>query len=275
VKTFLCPKFLPFYVLGAGLIGYLLRLWTLGSGPNHLGLYEPQTFAWVLLWIVSLLCLGLILLLIRPLKKPGEYHDHFFASLPAAVGNGFAAVGFLLTGFRASGNPSTVFSLLMSLLAIGAALGMCLCAIARYRGNRQPFWPYLLACLMLGLRLFDRCRGWGEAPQTGTFIFPFLASACLMLALFQMTAYQVNLGRRRSCLFYTLISIYLSMVSLALSGETLFYLCMIVFLVTNLCNLAPLNRPRVKPTHTPKEPKQPTDPSQMSYDDLLDWLKNG
>ncbi len=276
MKKYLRPKYLPLYALIFGAVGFALRLWTLGGGPNSLGLYEPQPFAWTLLLVVSALCAVLIVLISHPLKKPGQYHDHFSASLPGAVGNGVAAAGMILTGFRASGNPSTVFSLIMSLLAVAAALGLCLAAVARYRGNRQPFWAYLLATLFLGLRLFDRCRGWSEVSQTGVYLFPFLASACLVLAFYHVTAFQVDLGSRRLSLFFSLFGIYLCMVSLANSDEFLFYLCMAVFLLTNLCSL----RPPKKAHHAPVQPEQPetpaaTDPTEMSYEELLDWLKNG
>lgn len=276
MKKFLRPKYLPLYTLGCGVIGFVLRLWTLGGGPNSLGLYAPQPFAWTLLWLVSALCAALIGLIANPLRKPGKYHDHFSASLPGAVGNGFGAAGMILAGFRASGNPSTIYSLIMSLLAIAAALGLCLAAVARMQGNRQPFWAYLLATLFLGLRLFDRCRGWSEVSQTGVYIFPFLASACLLLALYHITAFQVDMGSRRLSLFFSLFGIYLCLVSLASSDEFLFYLCMIVFLLTNLCSL----RPAKKAAPAPIQPEQPeasvaTDPAEMSYDELMDWLKNG
>lgn len=276
MKKILHPKYLIVYTLGCGIIGILLRLWTLGSGPDSLGLYTPQPFAWTLLWLVSALCAALIALLVNPLKRPGQYHDHFSASLPGAVGNGFAAAGMILTGFRAYGEPSTIFSLVMSLLALAAALGLCLAAAARFRGNRQPFWAYLAACVFLALRLFDRCRGWSELPQTGTYVFPFLASACLLLASFHVTAFQVDLGSRRLSLFFSLASVYLCMICLASSEEPLFYLCMIVFLLTNLPTLRPLKKPQSAPAAQELPAKAvESHPSEMSYDELMDWLKNG
>lgn len=274
MKNFLRPVYLPIYVLCLGTVGFLLRLWTLGAGPNDLGLYAPQDLAWVLLWIVTAVCAGLILLLIHPLKKAGQYHDHFSASLPGAIGNGAAAIGMILTGFRATGSPSTIYAAIMTLLAVAAAIGLCLAAVERLRGNRQPFWAYLIACLFLGLRLFDRCRGWSEVSQTGIYLFPFLASACLLMAFFYVSAMQVELANRRMGLFFSLSAMYLCLICLASSDEMLFYLSMIIFLATNLPTLRPIRKPRVNPEQ-PTEPNAPSKSTEMSYDELMDWLKNG
>lgn len=279
MKKFISPKYLPIFAAVCCLLGFLLRLWTLGGGPNDLGLFAHQPVAWILLWIVTLLFAVGVIVMAAPLKKPGKYTDHFSASLPGAIGNGAAAVGVILTMFRATGTPSTVMSIVMLVLAGGAAVGMCLAAAARLRGNRQPFWPYLLTCLLFGVRLFDRCRGWSENPQVGTYIFPFLASASLLLAVYYLTAYQVNMGSRRICLFYSFSAIYLCTVSLAYSEELLFYLCMIVFLATNLPSLRPLTK-RTEAPENPQEPDAPAQadagkPNEMSYDELMDWLKNG
>jgi hypothetical protein len=186
-----------------------------------------------------------------------------------------AAVGLVLTGFRATGNPSTIYSVVMILLSMAAALGLCLAAVARLRGNKQPFWAYLIACLFLGLRLFDRCRGWSEVPQTGLYLFPFLASVCLLLAFFYISAMQVDLPNRRMSLFFSLISIYLCIVCLAFSDELLFYLCMIVFLATNLPNLRPIKKPKAVPDQPDVPQQAPSNSAEMSYDELMDWLKNG
>jgi len=275
LKKFLRPKNLPFYVLLCGVLGFVVRLLTLGSGADSLGLYAPKPIQWILLWLVSALCALLILMITAPLKRPGQYTDHFPASLPAAVGHGFAAVGLILAGFRASGEPSTVYSLLTSLLALAAALGMCLAAVARYRGNRQPFWAYLVTALFLGLRIFDRCRGWSTIPQTGVYLFPFLASACIMLAVFQIASLQADFGNRRISLFFSLFGVYLCMVSLAHTDEFVFYLCMAVFLLTNLCSLRSFKKPPVTATEPEAAPEKAADPTEMSYDELMDWLING
>ena len=275
MKKLLRPKYLPLYVLLCGVLGFVVRLLTLGSGADSLGLYAPKPLEWGLLWLITALCVLLILIIITPLKKPGQYADHFSASTSAAVGHGFAAAGLILTGFRASGEPSTIYSLLMSVLALAAALGMCLAAVARYRGNRQPFWAYLVTALFLGLRTFDRCRGWSTVPQTGLYLFPFLASACIMLALFQLASLQADYGNRRVSLFFSLFGVYLSMVALAHTDEVVFYMCMAVFLLTNLCSLRFFKKPPVTATAPEAAPEKATDPTEMSYDELMDWLKNG
>ena len=108
MKKYLRPKYLPILVPAAGLIGMLLRWWTIGSGPDKEGLYAPQPLAWTLLWIVTVLTLAAVVVLSIRLKKTGKYSYNFPASLPGAIGTGLAALGVMSPELFASMKEQTL-----------------------------------------------------------------------------------------------------------------------------------------------------------------------
>lgn len=242
MKKYLHPKLLPLLLPLTGVLGYALRLWTLGKGPDKGGLYEPQPLAWALVWIVTALTAVLVFLLTRQLKASGKFSDHFASSLPGAIGCGMAAVGIAFGGFHALGNWTLSVSIFTGFITVLAAGCMILAAVGRFNGERTAFWVYAIPCLFFAMRIFDRCRGWSEHTQTGLFVCQLLASACIMLAFYQRVCFDVDLGSRRQSLFWSSMAIYTSFLALADKKELVFYLCMIIFLATNMCSLRPLGK---------------------------------
>lgn len=249
MKTIVQPKFAPLAVLAGSVLGFLLRLWTLGSGPNALGLYEPMIFPWCLLVLLSLAMAGLILLCTARLKNAGTYEDHFPASMLGAASSLLAAVAVLLSTFRVAESAAAGVWIITVLLGVGSAIALGIGALSRYVGSRPPFWVHALPCLFFALRIFLYCRSWGNVPQTGIFLFPFLASICVLFAVYQLTCYDVDMGNRRRSLFWSLFGVYLCIVAAASSDDLFFYLSMAAFLLTNHCCVLPIHRPKpVDPT---------------------------
>lgn len=255
MKQPLHPKHLPLLLALTSILGYVLRLWTLGKGPDKGGLYEPQPLAWALVWIVTALTVMLVFLLTRRLKANGKFSDHFASSLPGAIGCAVAAVGIAFGGFHVLGDWTLSVSIFTGFITVLAAGCMILAAVARFNGERTTFLVYAIPCLFFAMRIFDRCRGWSEHTQTGLFVCQLLASACIMLAFYQRVCFDVDLGNRRQSLFWSSMAIYTSFLALADKKELVFYLCIIIFLATNMCSLHPLD----------KEP-QPEDPVEISID---------
>lgn len=289
MKKYLRPKFLPIVVIVAGLIGTLLRWWTIGAGPDKEGLYAPQPVAWTLLWIVTILTLTAVVVLSAKLKNPGKYADNFPASLPGAIGAGLAALG---VGFNRLVFPISVanlLSILTSLLGIVTFAVLVLSALNRYQGKKPPFFVHAVPCIFFALRIFLLARVWSNAPQVSVFLFPFLASICVMLASYQLACFDVNLGKRRASLFWSLSAVYFCLLALPGSDEPLFYIGMAAWLLTNLCSLRPLKAR--KPQNAPESPETPAEPAvteqeppapeaapedslreDMSLDEIKSWL---
>lgn len=297
MKKYLHPKFLPILIPAVGLLGLLLRLWTMGSGPDTEGLYTPQPFAWALLWLVTLVALAGIVLLSARLKVSGRYADNFPASPFGAGGCAAAALVVMMSGLSLLTSATDLLATLTGILGVVSAAGLILLAFTRLRGQKPSFLPHALLCLFFALRIFDRCKAWSNVPQIGTFLFQFLSSICVMLAVYQMACFDVNLGKRRAYLFWSLSGVYFSILAIPSGEETLFYICMVLWLMTNLCSVRPMKprkpqpAPEVNPETTPEaaqitsEPAAPAEePSapvsntafreDMSLDELAKWLDN-
>ena len=251
MKKIIHPRNLPLLVMIGSILGLLLRYWTLGSGPNQNGLYEKQPVAWVLLWIVTALVLGLTFLLSRPLKNPGEYSDNFPASVLGAIGTGLAAVGVLYAGMQSILSISDLLDILGGVLGLASGVLLILAAVCRFKGKKAPFVCYTVTCLFFALRVFNQCQLWSNEPQISTFIFPFIASLCIMLAAYQRACFDVDLGKRSAYIFWALLAVYFSVLSLPSLRNLLFYGTMAAWLLINLCSLRPLKKRKDTPEAEP------------------------
>ena len=288
MKKYLHPKFLPVLIPVAGLLGLALRLWTLGSGPDPEGLYEPQPLAWTLLWIVTAATLVTIVLLSARLKNPGKYADNFPPSVAGAAGIALAALGIMFTGLKILTNAADLLATITGILGAASAVGLILAAFARYQGKKPSFVLHTIPCLFFALRIFEQAKSWSNIPQISIFLFPFLASICVMLATYHRACFDVNLGQRRTYLFWNLSGVYFSLLALPSGEDPLFYVGMVAWLLTNLCSLRPLkarkpqsapeaaaetSAPEAAPIPDPPAPAhEPTLREDMSYDELLKWL---
>lgn len=240
MKKFLRPKYLPLYVTAAALVGMLLRIWTFGDGPDKAGLYAPQPLAWTLLWIVTALTLGAVILLSQPLKVSGPYKAEFPQSLPAAIGALPAAFVLMLSSLKIlTASSGNLMALLTGLTGVVAAMALLLVAFGRYQGKQPSFPVHILICLHLSIRVFYQSRTWGNEPQIGTILLPFLASICVMLATYHLSRFDVNLGSRRMCVFWNLSAVYFNILAMPHSDEWLFHGAMAVWMMTSLCSLRP------------------------------------
>lgn len=263
MKKFLRPKHLPTVVLLASVLGFLLRLWTLGAGPDNEGLYQPQPLAWALLWIVTALTLAAIVLSAGRLKNPGTYGDNFPASVLSAAGAAVAAFAILFSGLSAMTSATDILTSITGIAGVVGGVCMVLVAFARFRGENPGMLYHVVVCLFFALRIFGCCRDWSNEPQIAVFLFPFLASICVMLAAYQLTCFDVGLGKRRHSLFWSLSGIYFCILALPSGEDRLFYCAMAIWLATNLCSLRPLKRKPVVEDAPAEEIAAPEAPADL------------
>ena len=279
MKKYLHPKYLPILVPIAAVLGLLLRLWTMAGGPDEDGLYPSHAFAWVLLWIVTLITLGGIILLTRGFKKAGRYFDNFPASPIGAAGCAASALGVMYTGLSTLTRAADLLGTLTGLLGIAAAVALVLTAFGRYKGKKNSFVLHAIPCLFFALRIFDRCKAWSNVTQTSVFLFQFLASVCIMLATYQLCCYDVSIGNRKSSLLWSLSATYFCVLALPMGDDTLFYIGTALWLMTNLCSVRAIKTPKVPevpqsaPEQTEVAPAAEEAPQgNASYEELLNWL---
>ena len=287
MKIHIRPRHLPALVGFAGLMGFLLRIWAMGSGTDAEGLYRPQPLAWVLIWVLTAAVAVAVILIPRRLRSPGRYSDHFPPSIPGGIGSALAAAACLITGIGLLQTTGTFLTTISALLGLAAAGCLVLAAFCRITGKNPMFATHLIPCLYFALLAFDRCRLWSNETQIELFLFPFLALLCVMMAAYHRSCFDVALGKRRSSLFWSLMGIYLCLLSLPSGENMLFYGAMALWLLTNLCSLRPLSRPRQQVPEEPAAPaaeapapeadapivSAPVSAENMSMDQLMDWLK--
>ncbi len=240
MKKFINPKFLTIIAPFCGVIGFLLRLWTIGPGPDADGLYPPQTLAWVLLAVFSILTAAVILLGSLNLTKTGSYEHSYPKSLFGAIGYILAAAGILICAYQSMSPTNRILDKLTVILGFVSGVAMLAAAYFRFSGKKCPFILHTIVAVYLAVRAFNRCQLWSNEPQIGIFIFSFLASLSLMLAMYQRATFDVDLGKRSKSLFWSLLSVYLCLVALPGEKEMLFYGGMALWSITNLCSLNPV-----------------------------------
>lgn len=268
------PKILPLTTAVAGLLGFGLRIWTLSGGTDHEGLYTFQLLPWALLWIVTAAVPVLTILMTRSLKEPVKFAENYPPSIVSAVGALLGALGIALSAWDAlqayqSGLSSDMLALLTALLGFVAAVLMALVAYSRLKGIKPNFLCHISVSLYLALRIFYQCKAWSNEPQISVFLFPLLAQVTVMLAAYHLSTFDVDLGKRSASLVWSLWAVYLCLVALPGSDQILFYGCMAIWLMTNICSL----RPAKKRKAAPKEPAKPVQAQMSSNDVSVDELK--
>lgn len=246
MKKFLRPKDLPVFTLLAAVLGFLVRLWALGAGPDSEGLYQSHPVAWTTLWVLSIVTMLVISLTAKRLKNPGEYEENFPKSVGGAVGCLLAAVGCMVEAMLGLLSGDMLWTV-TGVVGILASVSLVVLAYGRFSGQKPNFFWGLLVCLFFAVRLFVGSRDWSNHTQFSVFLIPFFASAAAMFACYYLTCFHVDLGNRKSCVFWNLTTVYLCVLALPGGEDVFFYGAIAIWFATNLCSLKP-----IKKKETPK-----------------------
>lgn len=236
------PQKLPWLVLGAGILGAVLRAWLYAAGTDGRGLLVGTHPAHWLLW---LLCAGTAVLLLlgtADLKQAGKFSFNFPASTTGAIGAAVAAAGLLVTSLirlLGAGDGLTRLDGFLGLLG-AAALGFL--SFCRQKGRHPSVLFHGILCLYWMLHLVFQYRQWSADPQIQDYCFSLLATVCLMLACYYSAAFAANAGRRRSHTLFHLAAVFCCLVNLPHCDTPLFYLAMAAWMFSDLCNLVPMPR---------------------------------
>ncbi len=288
-------KFFPFahylaLILGAAAI--TLRLIMLLGGTDERDLYPVNHPAWIALCLLAVAATVFFLLVSRHTEAKRSYRQNFPASMPGALGCLAGGAAIAVTGVADLPDSLSFVTGASSLLA-GAALlyGGWL----RLKGRKAPFWVHMLPCLYFALRVFTMGRILGAEPEISRYLFRFLAVLAILMAAYQLWGFDVGLGHRNKSLFWSLTATFLSMAAIPGSPDRLLYLGASLWLITNLCSLAParkVRRPIAVPTCeeiqiqpveapapileiTPDEAEPEKAPEEMTTDETIAWILEG
>lgn len=189
---------LPLFTVGAGGLGFALRLW-LFSNIDEKGLLPAGHPTGILLLILSAAVVGILFLAARrpaprAVSKRSLRPIHAAACLLGGIGlilNAFTALRFSASRLA---TPALALS-----LAGGAA--MILMGVLRFLGKRPPYWLAAVLTIVLMIDTVAQCQVWGAEPQLQVYCFPLLASVFLILTAYQETALLARKGNRSRLAF--------------------------------------------------------------------------
>lgn len=233
--------------LGCGLVGFLLRMRMLAVGYDQLGVQVTGSWPYVCLWILSALTLGGLVFLCHGMGQRASMAENLPASLTAAVGGMVAGVMLFVCCLVTILDKPDVFDTLVC--ALGLAAGALLAIQGYLRREGKASGPVGMGLtLFLALWLVSRFRGWSRDPLLGDYCFQLLACVCAMLASFRLAGFPLEKGRRRSCIFWSMATVYFCCICLADGGvaNRLFFTAMALWFVTGSCTLNRPARPRRK-----------------------------
>ncbi len=245
MKKLLKPNLLPYYILAAGGLGAILRIWLTEGGMDEKGLLIPGHPALILLFLFTAAAMALLFLTLRSLGPEPGYHQMFPASLPDAVGNGVAAVGVLILSVKTMFAFRDTFARLSGIIGLAAAASLAYTGWCRLKKLRPSFLFHGIVTGYFMVHTVAQYRIWGSDPQWQLYFFPLLACIFLMLCGYHRTALDLSSGSRKAFAFCNQAALFFCLVSLW--GENwLFYLSMAIWNVCNIPSFKTGKQPGVK-----------------------------
>ena len=232
-------KRLPLYVLIAGGIGLLLRLWLVSSTDDK-GFLTPNPLATTLLWVISIGVPAGLFYLTRELTEAKKYGFNFPPSPIAAAGIALAAISIGLTSIISLPTSADALDVIGGILGLVSAAALAITALCRFNGRRPNFLLHCVVAFYLMLQLICQYRHWSADPQVLDYCFSILATVCLMMATYHRAAFDLGSGDRRSYAFFCLTCGFFCCMSLIGWQDILYYLGIGAWMFTDLCNLTPL-----------------------------------
>lgn len=234
MKKFLNPKILPWFTMGAGGLGLVLRMW-LYAGVDEKGLLPAKHPAIILTFILTALVLAVVFLCARRLPPIAKYSLLFPVGIGRAVGCAVAGAGVLYAGINYL-NFGGGFGIVTFAAGLAGAVAMGFLAVLRLKGGRPSVVLHTLLTVAFMLFTVCNCRIWGTEPQIQVYIFPLLACVFLMLTGYHNAVLDVQKGSRQWLVFFNQAALFCCCLSLT-GTNRFFYLAMIVWLVLDLCSV--------------------------------------
>ena len=226
------PKFLPFFALGMGIIGFFLRYWLFAGGLDARDLIIATHPANILSYVGLALALGFLFLYLRTLTGKPAY-PQLFPKSPMALLGAFAGAAGLLINLFATTPPTVNY-----ILGIAAALGMVLGGILQFQGKRPNVLCHGMVSVYMVLHLISQYKHWSAEPELQEYFFPLLACIFVMLAAYHRATLDNLSGSRKWFAFFNYGSVLLCITALY-SENWLFYLSFILWCATCSCSLEP------------------------------------
>ncbi len=225
MKLSLKPKLFPILALTGGIVGAALRLWLFATGIDDRGLIRTDHSANAPIFILTALVLATLYLLVRLVKTTPSYREMFPASVPAAVGSWFGALGVLIADLHALSALQDRVTLISFILGLAAAAALIMLGLCHLQGKQPNVLLHSCVAVYLMIQLISQYRSWSSETQLQDYVFQLLACVFLMLGVYHRATLDADSGSCRWYLFFRYGAAFFCCLA-AIGGDWLFYLSM-------------------------------------------------
>lgn len=224
-KTILIPGLALACAL-AGTVAWMLRSWLLTAGVDEKGLltagHPGAILSGILTAAVAVLVAAALWYRRGGLRSSGSPLSAALRALALGLG------GVLLW-------KQGLLGKLAAISGTGAAL-LTLIAIPAGRKEKKLALPADFAVLLFFmLCLLSRYQSWSAEPESQRYVFSLLALVCMMLAVYQRSAMELEMAGGSFYWGTGCLGIYFAFAAAADPGFTAFFLLLGVWMLTELC----------------------------------------
>jgi len=230
------PNLLPFIPGLFGALAMMCRLWLQLTGVDEKGLYIPGHPANVLSYLLLAATAVVVWLCCRPLLGRGD-PGPFPQSAIGGIGSMLGGLGLIASSLLEDAAGAVgLFDQICLFLGCIAGLALFLAGILQLLGKSLRCSLHGVVLIYFLVHLIARYRLWSAQPAAEDFLFPLLASAFLTWMAVQRTCLEVGYGNRRAYVFANQMALFCCLASVT-STHPLFYMAMMIWSLTGLCNL--------------------------------------
>ena len=211
---------LPFFTLGAGGLGLVLRFW-LFAGIDEKGLLPVGHFADFALYILTALTLAILFLATRELS-PRPISKKALR-IYGAAGYSMGGIGLILTALLQHTSGTARLGWLAMAASIIGGLAMFFMAALKYARKRLPYWLPAILTIVFMLNAVVQCQIWGAVPQLQFYFFPLLAWIFLILSAYNKTTFAAKQGNPKLLAFFSQSAVFFCCLSLNTTQWSLYF----------------------------------------------------
>lgn len=204
-------RILPWFPLGAGALGLILRLWLFAS-TDEKGLLPTGHIADSALYILTALALGILFLATRELK-PRALSSRFLR-LADGIGCLLGGLGLFAAALLDLSQGAVRLAFAAMIACILGGIAMFLMAALRFLHKKPPYWLPAIVTVALMLDTVAQGQTWGAVPQLQAYFFPLLAAIFLIMSAYHATALAADRPQPRQLAFFSQAAAFLCCLSL-------------------------------------------------------------
>ncbi len=214
-----------------GVLAAALRFWLMMTGVDDKGLFVTGHAGSILSWVVTAvltLAAALVLLCTKQAVSFPEPTQPAYGAAAASIGF-FSCIVWL---FGVKKHTFTFLAILCGVVACVCSLAMALSLRNRKQPKLALRLPGIVFFIALLLHVYQQ---WSSESQLQAYGFQLLALLCMMLSFYGQAALANGGSSHKSYVFFSRMSIFLSLAAMPGSGCAVFYLAMAMSLVMDGC----------------------------------------